>query len=366
MLPINIFRDRVLKLKAKMMEQNIKATIIFNGTSMLYFTNFSRGMALLIPGEHDPVLLVPKLEYEEAESTVKMARIVPVERRAQLAELILKELKKLGIVSGKIGLDKDWISASLYDGVKEKLEGYEIEDSSKIVSELRSVKSREEVELIVKALRIAEHGIKAAVEAIRDGVSELEVAAEAEYAMRKKGAEWFSFETIVASGVRSAYPHGFSSSKIIRNGELVVIDLGAKYAGYCSDITRTIFVGGKPPSEVSKIFETVVEAMNEALKIARGGVKAKEVDLAAREVISRANYGEHFPHSLGHGVGLSVHEAPRLSRESEDILKPGNVVTIEPGIYIPNLGGVRIEDMILVEEDGCRILNELPRLLNEF
>ena len=201
--------------------------------------------------------------------------------------------------------------------------------------------------------------MKVASETVRSGVKEKDVAAEIEYAMRKAGSDGTAFETIVASGVTSAFPHGSNLEKTICKGDLVVVDLGATYRFYRSDITRT-FIAGKASEKQTRIYETVKLAQQKAFETIKHGVLASEVDLAARQVIEQAGFGEFFVHNLGHGVGLEVHEAPILSPESKDILMVGNVVTDEPGIYVPGFGGVRIEDTVLVTKNGAEILTIGP------
>ncbi|RLE55982.1 MAG: aminopeptidase P family protein [Candidatus Methanomethylicota archaeon] len=362
MLSTSTFKDRISAIKRIMEKESIDLMLILKKENFYYFTGFPRGYALLIPSSGEPVLLVPKLEYEEASSSVKLGSVVPVERGVKLSEAIPLELSKV-LERGTIGIEEDVTSISLYNALADKLKNFELKFASKIPSRLRAVKCAEEVELIKRALRIAESGVQAAINALKDGVKEVEVAGEAEYAMRKEGAEWFSFETIVASGVRSAYPHGQSSHKRLKSGELVVIDIGAKYGGYCSDITRTGVVDGKMSADALKLMECVNDAIEAALGRISAGVKASDVDAAARKVIVDRGYGEYFIHGLGHGVGLNVHEDPRLSSQSEDILQAGNVVTVEPGIYIPDFGGVRIEEMVLVKEDGYELLNRLSRII---
>ncbi|MCS7385902.1 MAG: Xaa-Pro peptidase family protein [archaeon GB-1867-005] len=362
MLSISTFKNRLSAIKRVMEEEALDAMIILKRENFYYFTGFPRGSALLMPLDGEPVLLVPELEYEEASSAIKLGSIVAVKRGVKLAEAISLELSEI-VANGAVGVEEDVMPLSLYNALADKLKSYSFKFASKIVSNLRAVKSAEEVELIKRALRIAERGVLAAVNALREGVSEVEVAGEAEHAMRKAGAEWFSFETIIASGERSAYPHGFSSHKPLKSGELVVIDLGAKFGGYCSDITRTCVVGGKVSGDAMKLFECVNDAIEAALSRISAGIKASDVDLAARQIIVQRGYGKYFVHSLGHGVGLSVHEDPRLSPQSEDVLQAGNVVTVEPGIYVPGFGGVRIEEMVLVKEDGYELLNELSRII---
>jgi len=174
--------------------------------------------------------------------------------------------------------------------------------------------------------------------------------------MRKKGAEGLSFETIVASGVRGAMPHGTASEKIIKSGEMVTIDFGCVLDGYCSDMTRTVAIG-TPDSRMKEIYDVVQSAQTAAIAGIRAGVKCSDADKIARDIIKDAGYGENFGHSLGHSVGIEIHESPNLSPKSKDTLAPGNVVTVEPGIYIENLGGVRIEDVVAVTADGVAILS---------
>ncbi len=197
--------------------------------------------------------------------------------------------------------------------------------------------------------------MRVAFETIKPGIKEKEVAAEVEYAMRKKGSDGTGFDTIIASGANSAFPHGSCSNRIIREGDLVVVDLGATYEFYRSDMTRT-FTAGKPSEKQRKIYETVKLAHQKAFEAIKPNISAREVDAAARQVIEAAGYGEFFVHNLGHGVGLEVHEAPILSPDSKDMLAAGNVVTDEPGIYLPGYGGVRIEDTVLVTKDGAEKL----------
>ena len=218
---------------------------------------------------------------------------------------------------------------------------------NKLVWELRKIKNEKELELMRKAGELTGEGMKAAYKTIKPDVREYEVAAEIEYAMRKKGSWGTAFDTIVASGARSAFPHGGCTDRKIGNGDLVVVDVGATYQHYRSDMTRTI-VAGKPSAKQKKIYEVVRQAQEAALQAVKPKAKARDIDAIAREIIEKAGYGRYFVHGLGHGVGLEVHEPPKLSRESKDRLAVGNVVTIEPGIYITGFGGIRIEDTVLV------------------
>ena len=230
-----------------------------------------------------------------------------------------------------------------------------------LILELRSVKDPEEIKLIREACRLAAIGMQTAKEIIGVGIKEKEAAAEIEYAMRKAGSDGVAFETIVASGLTSAFPHGSNLERTIQDGDFVMVDLGATYKSYRSDITRT-FIASKAAEKQARIYNAVKLAHQKALEIIKPKVAACEVDEVARRVIEQAGYGEFFVHNLGHGVGLEVHEAPILSPDSKEILAAGNVVTDEPGIYVPGLGGVRIEDTVLVTKTGVEILTVGPCL----
>ena len=223
------------------------------------------------------------------------------------------------------------------------------------IRELRKVKDVKEIELMRKAAELTSEGMRVAYETLAADIREYEVAAEIEYAMRKQGSYGTCFETIVASGLCSAFPHGGCSDREIREGDLVVVDVGATYKSYSSDMTRTL-VAGKPSEKQKKIYQIVKTAQEKAFEAVKPNVKAKDVDGVARKIIGDAGYGEYFVHGLGHGVGLEVHEPPTLSPDSTDTLEVGNVVTVEPGIYLVGYGGVRIEDTVLVQRNGAEKL----------
>ncbi|MCK5563581.1 aminopeptidase P family protein, partial [Candidatus Bathyarchaeota archaeon] len=255
----------------------------------------------------------------------------------------------------QIGFDA--LDASISLNIENSLKGVKLRAQSQLVWNLRKVKDKTELSHMRKAAEITNIGIRRAAEVIESGIREYEVAAEMEYAMRKLGSDGVAFETIVASGPSSAFPHGGCTDKKIKNGEFIVIDLGAKYQHYCADLTRTFLVG-EPSQKQAKIYETVREAQQKAFESLREGVKTKDADVVAREIIRHAGYGKYFVHSLGHGIGLDVHELPTLTSEGKDLLKAGNVVTDEPGIYIVGFGGVRIEDTVLIHKEKAERLTK--------
>jgi Xaa-Pro aminopeptidase len=235
-----------------------------------------------------------------------------------------------------------------------------LRETSGMVERLRMVKEPEEIERIRVAVLTGAALLDSALEAIKPGVSETAVAAEIEYAARCAGAQAMSFPTIVAAGTRSALPHGLASDTPIPPSGFVVMDYGVILGDYCSDMTRTVHVG-RPKPQMRGLYRAVLEAQQAGIEAVRAGVNASAVDRAARTVLQKAGLGRYFTHSTGHGVGLEIHEPPRLGRGSEDVLMPGMVVTVEPGAYIAGQGGVRIEDMVVVTEHGCEVLTPAPK-----
>jgi Xaa-Pro aminopeptidase len=265
-------------------------------------------------------------------------------------------------LEGRVGFEDDQVSVRLLGKLKEKLgEGTEMVAAGGKVADLRRVKDAEELATIAEASKLADSAWTWALERGLAGRRERDVARETEARIRELGGDP-SFPAIVATGANGALPHAEPGEREIGRGELVVFDMGAKLDGYCSDGTRT-FATGEPGEEARAVYEVVRQAQQAALEAIRAGVKGEDVDTAARKLIDDAGYGEHFGHALGHGVGLEVHEGPRLSQRSDDVLAPGEVVTVEPGIYLPRSLGVRIEDFVVVEEDGMRNLSSLPKEL---
>jgi Xaa-Pro aminopeptidase len=232
--------------------------------------------------------------------------------------------------------------------------------SDGIVDRLRAVKDAAEIDRIRDAARVGSEVMNETIRLVRPGVTELDLAAEIGYRMRRKGASGESFEAIVAAGPRSALPHARPSSRQIGRNELVVLDLGAILRRYCSDLTRTVYVG-RAPARVRQWYQAVLEAQAAARAAVRAGVTTGEVDAAARSLLLRKNLGRYFVHSTGHGIGLEIHEDPKLARGQKALLEPGNVITLEPGVYIEGVGGIRIEDDILVTPRGAEVLTTAPR-----
>lgn len=335
--------------------------LIFNSANLLYFLGFPGTTALLIPADGESTVYVYGVNYEQAKAEGKGFRVELVKGDENLMAKIAKQaqdykVKKLAVDA--LGVES-WRALAQAFPRKNTLEV-----NNNFVQALRRVKDKEEIELMRKAGELTSAGMNAAYEAVKPGAKEYEVAAEIEYAMRKRGSGGTAFETIVASGACSAFPHGGCTAREIRQGDLVVVDIGATYQYYCSDMTRT-FVAGKASTKQKRIYNVVRTAQENAFKTIKANVPVSDVDAAARQVIEAAGYGEFFVHRLGHGVGLEVHEPPTLSQTSKDALAAGNVVTDEPGIYLPGFGGVRIEDTVLVQKNGAEKLTVGPYSLGK-
>lgn len=353
-----IFDNRTKALRSSLEKEELDGYIVANESNILYFTDFLGEARLLIPRDGENRLYVYGVNYERARQTAKNC-FVELIKRGEKAELMIAD-HVMNLNLRRLGFDA--IEASVFLTLSKALKGVKLKAQARLTWELRKVKDEAELKCIRKAAELTSEGMKTALETVKPGLREYEVAAEIEYAMRRAGSDGVAFDTIVASGVRSAFPHGGCTDRRIRKGDLVVVDMGAKYHHYRSDLTRTV-TAGKPSPKQIRIYEVVREAQQKAFESLRAGVKACDVDRAARKLIERDGYGDFFVHRLGHGVGLDVHEPPSLNPENDEVLKAGNVVTVEPGIYIVDFGGVRIEDTVLVLRDEAERLTEAPYTL---
>lgn len=337
-------------------KKSFDAFLISNEKNLLYMTQTPGAFCLFVPSKGENTLFAYGVNYEQTRAEAKGYKVELLKAGEKLHEKLVPLLKACKVK--KLGLDN--LGYDFYHLLARNLRGkVRLKVDSGLIWKMRRVKDEEELQLMRKAGTITGTGMQAAIETIRPGVTEIEVAAEIEYAMRKKGGWGTGFETIVASGTRSAYPHGGCANRKIRKEDLVVVDIGAIYEHYHSDMTRTI-VAGNPTEKQTKIYNVVKAAQEKAHKAIKAGATGKNVDMAARKVIDEAGYGKYFVHGLGHGVGLEIHEPPSLAATSKDRLIPGNVVTNEPGIYISDFGGIRIEDTVLVHEGNGEKLTKGP------
>jgi len=334
--------------------------VILNNVSLTYFIGFQGPVAMLVPSDGECILYAYGTNYEQAKAEGKSFRVEKVKPDENLMTKIARQAKDCKIKH----LTVDAIGVTEWQILtKEFSQQNALEVNNAPVEALRRVKDVQEIELMRKAGEITSAGMKVAAELIHAGIREYEIAAEVEYTMRKLGSGSTAFETIIASGQNTAFPHGGCSDRILREGDFVMVDIGATYKCYCSDMTRT-FVVGKPSTKQQIIYDIVKDAQESAFKIMRENVLIADVDIAARQVIEAAGFGYNFVHRLGHGVGLEVHEPPSLNQQTKDSLITGNVLTIEPGIYLPGFGGVRIEDTVLVQKNCAEKLTNGPYSLN--
>lgn len=338
--------SKLNQLQTKLDHESIDGLLITNPYNLRYITNFtgSSGVAIVTK---DKALFITDFRYTE-QATKQSPEFTVIEFRSSIQDEVRKQVEKLGIQS--LGFEKNDLSFAVWDQYKQAIKADFIPTAG-IIEDLRMIKTADELAIIREAADIADLAFKHIIEFIAPGKTEIEVANELEFFMRKCGATSSSFDIIVASGVRSALPHGVATDKVIEKGDFVTLDYGALHKGYISDITRTVAVG-EPSDQLKEIYQIVLDAQLKACEQLKPGMTGIEADALARDYIVEKGYGDYFGHSLGHGIGLEVHESPSVSFRSEVKLLPNMVVTIEPGIYLPGIGGVRIEDDVVVTESG--------------
>ena len=354
-------RPRLAALRQRLRAAGHDALVIVNPADIRYLTGFVGDDSwALVPASNSAVTIISDSRFEE-----QIAREAPhaaaVMRKRKLAEALLIQMDRRGLKSAAV--QQDYITLAAFNSLAETVGSDRVRGWADGLMEQRALKSVDEVNAIRKAGRIQQQAYVEMLDFLKPGQTEAEVAAFLEYRMRALGADGVSFPSIIAADANAALPHAIPGRRRIKNGSLVLIDWGARFGGYCADMTRVIALGKMKP-KLREIYQVVLEAQLAGIEAIRPGVAMVDVDAAARKVITNAGYGDRFGHGLGHGLGLDVHEAPRLSPlAGEGVLQPGHVVTVEPGIYLPGVGGVRIEDDVLVTDRGRRVLTDLPKSL---
>ncbi|MBD8497748.1 M24 family metallopeptidase [Paenibacillus arenosi] len=349
---------RVERLRKELEQRGLEGIWIASEYNRRYMTGFT-GSAGYVFITADRAVLLTDFRYM-TQAPEQATGFEVLEHAPKVTDTLASLLKEAGI--SRIAFEQDHMSYGVYAKYAEALDGIEFVPVSGLVEQLRMVKDENELAIMREAADLADRTFSHILTFIKPGISEMDVALEMEYFMRKHGATSSSFDTIVASGERSALPHGVASDRIIGTNEFVKLDFGAYYKGYCSDITRTIVVG-EPTDRHREIYNIVLEAQLHALEYIRPGMTGREADALARDIIVKHGYGPQFGHSLGHGLGMEVHEYPRLAMSDNTVLTPGMTVTVEPGIYIPGFGGVRIEDDIVITENGIEIITHSTKQL---
>jgi len=328
---------------------SIDAILISNGNNMRYVSGFAGETGYLYISEKRHAVITDFRYTIQAEMEAAGYEIITIRNGGY--EEVINEILKAEQVKN-LGFEAEDMLYASYNQLKEKLKVKELTPIGNEITRLRRIKTPKELEFIKKAEEIGDQVFTEILTFIKPGMTELEVAARIEYLLKLSGAQGISFPAIVASGINSSMPHAVPSQKQIEVGDFLTMDFGCVYEGYCSDMTRTIVIG-KASDKQKEIYETVLKAQLAALEFIKAGYQGKEVDKVARDIIYGAGYEGCFGHGLGHSVGLHIHENPRLSLLEEEIILAGMTETVEPGIYIKGFGGVRIEDLVVVTEDGC-------------
>lgn len=343
--------NRVEKLRKKLNAD--EGVLISSKANIFYYSGFTSEDAMLYISKEKATLLTDSRYTVQAK-----LEAVDFEPVINKTKEFIKEIKE-----ERIYIEESYLTVKIKDQLQKLLPGKEILSGQEMISGLRQIKDEEEIRRIKAAEDLGCLALSHILKLLKPGVKERDIALELEIFMKKNGASALSFDTICASGIRSAMPHGTATDKEIKKGEFVTLDFGCVLDGYCSDMTRTIITGGVSDSRQAEIYDIVLKAQLRALEIIKADLPCSEADKAARDIIREAGYGECFGHSLGHSLGIEIHENPNLSEKSKDVLKEGNVVTVEPGIYIEGLGGVRIEDVAVITENGYINLTTAPKEL---
>lgn len=352
--------EKINKLQ-EFLKNSHEAILIHSPENRRYFTDFPSSDGYLVVTKNDAVLFTDSRYIEAAQKGINFCRAQLLTRLSTEVKIFFEENR-----IEKVYMETERLSVSLLSQFKKIFSPIKISPSNKLentINNMRSVKEIYEIECIKKAQQIAEDAFEHILSFIRPGVTEKRIALELDFYMLSHGAEALSFETIAVTGKKTSMPHGVPDDTVVEIGDFVTMDFGAVYKGYHSDMTRTVAVGNIS-EEQKEIYNIVLKAQKTALSVLKKGLPCSEADKAARDIITDAGYGDYFGHGTGHGVGIEIHELPNLSPRSDAILEVGNVVTVEPGIYIPNKFGVRIEDMALITENGYENLtNTLKELI---
>ncbi len=349
---------RVEAIRRILAEHELDGLMVTKQQNWQYLSGFTGTNAVIIVTKDDNYLITDFRYLEQASKEARGFHIL--KPFALFEDAVVEHVIKLGLK--KLGFESDNLTYRTYSMYKEKLPGVELIPLQQVVETIRRVKDRKEIKALRKAAGITDAAFNHILDFIKPGARESDLACEIEFFMRKNGAQKSAFDIITASGPRAALPHGVATDKKLALGELVILDFGAVHAGYHADMTRTVVLG-QPDRQQKEIYELVLEAQERAMKAIQPGIKCSAVDLIARDLITVRGYGPNFGHSLGHGVGLEIHEKPGFSPKEDTVLEPGMVLTVEPGIYLSGWGGVRIEDLVLITAHGCELLSRSPKKL---
>lgn len=353
-----MFDRRLQEVRKFLASSGLDALLVSHLPHVRYLTGFSGSNGLSIITPRHQFFLTDNRYREQSRSEVEGFEIIIT------SDTLLKAARKRGMINGRktVGFESPYLSVSMFENLKTLFPSASFVSKRSVIESIAAVKEETEIDTIRQAAAITDKVFGKVLLALKPGVKELDIAAEISYWHQRFGADGDAFDSIVASGTRGALPHGRATDKRILSGEFVTLDFGCTYKGYNSDLTRTVAMG-KPTERGRKIYQTVLDAQRKAIESTRAGIPARNLDRVARNHIGSKGFGRYFTHSLGHGLGIEIHEPLRLSAKSKDITRAGNVFTIEPGIYIKGFGGVRIEDDVVVRNSGCDVLTKSPKEL---
>lgn len=345
----------------------MEAAILTSTENVFYCSGFfsdphERLLALAIFANSEPFLVCPQMEVPDAKQAGWQGEIIGYTDIENPWGKVKHAVTQRGISFKKIAIEKEHLNVERYENIQHYFDSPTLVSAEEKLQRMRMIKSEDEMVKIREACRLADKAIEVGVSEIREGKTEMEILAAIEFEMKKIGVSQMSFSTMVLTGKNGASPHGIPGMTKVKRGDLVLFDLGVVYKGYCSDITRTVAFGDIDDKQ-AEIYETVLKAQEAAVAASKPGVACSDIDLTARNIIRNQGYGDYFPHRLGHGLGISVHEYPSLTETNTLKLQTGMVYTIEPGIYVPDVAGVRIEDDLYITETGSEILTKYPKSL---
>ena len=359
--------NKIKQLQSYLNEMDVDAAFITNPDNVFYVSGFKsdpheRLLGVMVFKDSEPFLICPQMEIPDAKNAGWTGEIVGHVDTENALEVLHRTASSKTASIKKLAIEKSHMTVDRYEALNEFFSNPEFLALDDKVNAMRVIKDEAELEILREAAALADYAIEVAAENLREGITEIELMTEIELALKKRGVTHMSFDTTVLAGSKAASPHGKTGDRKIQKGDLVLFDLGVVHKGYCSDITRTLAFG-EPSEEQKEVYEIVRRAEAAALNAVKPGVTAAELDQAAREVIEKEGYGEFFTHRLGHGLGISVHEFPSLHGSNNMAMEAGMVFTLEPGIYVPGKVGVRIEDDVVVTENGVEVLTNFPKEL---
>jgi Xaa-Pro dipeptidase len=359
--------QRLQSFSQWLQEQNISFALITSTPNVFYLSGFysdphERLLALLVFPNDEPMLVCPQMEVSQAKRAGWQYEIIGYSDTDNPWELIYKNINAKQVSPEQIAIEKSHLTMERYEQLHTHFPNVSFVNAEEKLRELRMIKDEKEIAILREAAKLADFGVEVGVKALAEGKPELEIIATIEYELKKKGVREMSFATMVLTGEKTADPHGVPGLATIKAGDFVLFDLGVVLDGYCSDITRTV-VFGTVTAEQKEIYETVLKAQLAAIEASKPGAEIGSVDKAARAFIEQAGYGPYFTHRVGHGLGIEIHEYPSMNGTNTMRLQPGMVFTIEPGIYVPSIGGVRIEDDVFITDNGVEILTKYPKEL---